>query len=587
MKYITEVEELSKSIKLFEGKKVLGSDIETTGFCPFEDKLRLLQLSDGDNTLVIDVFKVGREAVAHYTRPILEDESVVKIFHNGKFDAKFIKQQLEIDVSKMFDSYIASLLIEGGVSKEKGYHGLGQVLPRYTGIEINKDEQLSDWSVNELSEEQLRYSALDAENLLPLREAQIETLTKLGLKRCAKLEFEAILPIAFIELCGFYLDFDEWMAVANSQLTKAQQHSDKIFAALKPVIPQGSLFGEVNVNLDSHVQIQKYFRLLGIDMPESTKEYLLTPLAKKHEIVADLLEYRGFTKSYTSFGDEFKEFINPVTGRIHAQFMQIGASTGRLAVSKPNTNQIPSDVEHRSCFKAQNPENTLISNDFSQEELRILADFSGDKKFKAAFKAGDDFHTATAALVFNIPLEKVDPQARYLAKRLNFGLTYGVGIAKFALMAGISEAEAQIIRNNYFDTFKGVRRWINYQKQLVTRTKSARTASGRIALYEYDEDDNQARARAQRNAVNTPIQGTGADILKRALKLFYDKACKNQNKIKIVNVVHDQIDLEVPKSQADEIKETLRDCMIQAGSEFVKTVDIKVDSKVNDRWIKD
>lgn len=587
MDYISTVEELSRKIGKLEGKKVLGSDTETTGFDPHTNKLRLLQLASDTDTLVIDVKKIGTEATAHYVRPYLEDKGVVKVFHNAKFDIKFIKQQLGIDVERIYDSYLASQMIEGGIGKEKGFHSLAQVLPRYTDIQVSKEEQDSDWWEDELSESQLMYAGKDAEVMLPLRESQKEYLKKLSLTRCAKLEFDAILPTAYIELCGFYLDIETWMRIAEESLVKANYYADLIYKELEPVVPQQSLFGAGSINLDSHEQVQKYFRELGVPMPNSTKEYLLTPLAERYEIVKNLIEYRGHVKSNGSFGQKFRSFVNEVTGRIHAQFMQIGAETGRYAVSNPNLNQIPSDADHRACFKVQSDDNILVSNDFSQEELRILADFSNDKRFKALFKTGEDFHKSTAALVFNIPLEKVSAHDRNIAKRLNFGLTYGVGIAKFALMAGITEMEAAQVRNHYFNTFTGVKRWINYQKVKVLETHSARTASGRLMYFHFDEDDGAERSKAQRNAVNGPIQGTGADILKRSLRLFYDATKDNQKDVKIVNVVHDQIDLEVRKDLAEEMKDVLRQCMIQAGSEFVKDVEIKVDSKINTHWVKE
>jgi DNA polymerase-1 len=591
MKYVQEARELEKEIKTLYGKPSLGADTETTGLDPFTSELRLLQLSDGETDLVIDVKKVGKEATANYVRPILESEDTVKIFHNAKFDQKFIKHHLGIDIVRPFDSYLASLMIEGGISQPKGFHGLEQTLDRYTKIKVTKDEQLSDWS-GELSESQLNYACGDVRPLCLLREEMIKILQKLSLIRVAKLEFDAILPIAWLELSGFYLDFEQWMVAAEANLVKANESADKIYAQLNDVIKQGSLFGASTINLDSHQQIEKYFTEIGVPIPKDengkyqTKAYLLEAMAEKYPIVQDLLDYRGYMKGYTSFGEKFGEFINPVTGRIHANFMQIGAETGRLAPNQPNLNQIPQNPAQRNCFKAEEG-NTLVSNDYSQEELRILADFSGDKKFKGLFATGMDFHKATAMQIFNLKAEEVTPEIRTIAKRLNFGLTYGIGARKFALQAKISEAEARLIRQTYFNTFKTVNRWINYQKVKVLETHSARTASGRLMNFEFDTANNWDTAKAQRNAVNGPIQGTGADILKRALRVYYDASKPYHNDIKLVNIIHDEINIEVPKDKAEEMKDLLKTCMIQAGGDFVKDVEIKVDCKIKEYWNKD
>lgn len=589
MIFIQETSELEQ-IKTLYGKPVLGCDTETEGLDPFTNNLRLLQFSDGGQDVVIDVKKVGREATAYYVRPILESSDTVKVLHNAKFDQKFIKQQLGIDIERPFDSYLASLLIEGGISQPKGFHGLEQTLERYTKIQITKDEQMSDWS-GELSESQLAYACGDAHHLPLLREKMIEMLQKLGLIRVAKLEFDAILPIVWLELSGFYLDYEQWMFAANENLAKANETADKIYAQLNQYIQQGSLFGAATINLDSHDQVEKYFTQAGVPIPKGdngkyqTKAYLLEAIADKYPIVQDLLDYRGYMKGYTSFGEKFGEFINSETGRIHANFMQIGAETGRLAPNQPNLNQIPQNPAQRNCFKAEEG-NTLVSNDYSQEELRILADFSGDKKFKSLFASGIDFHKATAMQIFNLKENEVRKEDRDLAKRLNFGLTYGIGVKKFALQAKISEAEARLVRNTYFNTFKTVNRWINYQKVRVLETRSARTASGRLMNFEFDPANGFETSKAQRNAVNGPIQGTGADILKRALKIYYDASKPYHNEIKLVNIVHDEINIEVPKNKAEEHNDLLKRCMIQAGEDFVKDVSIKVDSKICDFWNK-
>jgi DNA polymerase-1 len=592
MQYIQSVSELEQYKHWFYGQPILGVDTETLGFDPHTVPMRLLQLSNGSKTVAIDVFKVGTKAIKEHVGPVLEDKAVVKVLHNAKFDCKFIKKQLNVDVERIFDTMLASILIEAGVvpkdengKKIKGYHGLGSTVKRYLNRDVDKSLQTSDWS-GELSQAQLEYAATDVEVLPALREEMLKFLKKFGLIRCAKIEFEAVLPIAWLELCGFYLNFNQWVKVANHNGEQAKKLGAEIYEELTYLLPQGNLFGEVNLNLDSVAQVKKIFEKHGVPMPASSKEFELTPLTAEYPIVQKLLDYRGYTKACGSFGENWSEHINPVTGRIHSDFMQIGAATGRLASSNPNLSQIPKDKEHRGCFQAQDG-NTLISADFSQEELRLLADFSRDPKFLEVFAKGGDFHKHTAALIYNIPLDKVDADARDMAKRMNFGVVYGIGAWRFAKTANILETEARMIINKYFDTFKGVKRWLNFQKVQVVENHYNRTPSGRLVRYEFDEDDGEARAAAQREGANLPLQGGGADILKRSLRIFYDESKSFQNKIKLVNLVHDQIDIESPIDIANEVEDLLNRCMVKAGTEFVSQVEIKVDSHQKLIWEKD
>lgn len=593
MIHIETAQQLKDNINLLETSKYVGLDSETTGLDPLQDKLRLIQLSDGNNTLVIDVFKVGREAVSAFLRPILESKDVVKILHNAKFDLKFIKHQLNIDVERIFDSMLCSILIEGGLapmqengkrSFPKGFHGLEQVAERYLNRKVNKEEQKSDWS-GTLTQEQLEYAGNDAEVMLPLREAIIEKLKENKLIKVAKLEFEAVLPVAWMELNGIFLDIDQWMAVANDQLQKSYQYEEEVCRELKDVIPQGSLFGEPTINLGSYQQVQKYFSAYGIPMPSSTKEQFLLPLEDEYPIIKTFLKYKKASKAHSSFGEKYKEFINPVSGRVHANFIQIGAETGRFACSNPNLMQIPKDKEHRNCFRAEEG-NVFIICDYGQQELRLLADFSQDKALQEVFNSGIDFHIATAAKIFKKLVDDVTHDDRELAKRMNYLLTYGGGAQKFSELASIPKEQAQAIIDAYFAGFKGVKRWMNYQQAQVLNTRQARSMYNRMAKYAFDYDNFRERSGAQRNASNMPLQSSAADILKRVLRLFYEAVKPYNNKIKLVNIVHDELIVETDINLLETASNLLKECMQQAWKENIKSVGIDTEVKVTTCWQK-
>jgi DNA polymerase-1 len=586
---IEDSSQLDKAFPLINSSKILSIDTETEGLNPLNSELRLLQASNNDDTLVIDVKKIGKERVGEVFRPILESKDVVKVFHNAKFDTKFIKHHLKSDVERLFDSYLGSLLIEAGLSKPKGFHGLEETLRRYTGIEISKDEQVSDWS-GSLSANQFQYAAKDAQVLLPLRDTMIEKLRELALFRVAELEFNAVLPVAWMELCGFYLDYKQWIENSQKNLKDAHFLEYELLQELAPFVEQGSLFGVPNINFDSPQQVYKYFSAYGVPMPfdnqgnPSTKEPFLQPLVEEYPIIGKLLDYRGKSKASSSFGENWKEFINPITGRVHSDFIQIGPETGRFASRNPNLQNVPKENEFRNCFKAEKG-NTLVSGDYSQIELRILADLSNDSYALECFEQDLDFHLAMASKIGKVPLEEAKP-FRNVAKNVNFAIPYGAGTNRVAATAKVPYTDAEKILKAYFDGVPNIKRWLNTQKWAVLKTKSSRTVSGRLVKYDFADDDYVSRGKAQRNATNSPIQGSSADILKRALRIFYDRTKDIQDKIKLVNIVHDEMNVETPTSMKKEVSKILQSSMEDAGKEFLNKVKVTVDISTSRVWQK-
>jgi DNA polymerase-1 len=213
------------------------------------------------------------------------------------------------------------------------------------------------------------------------------------------------------------------------------------------------------------------------------------------------------------------EFINPKTGRLHADFRQIGAPTGRFACTNPNIQQVPHAVEYRRCFMGHPAGRQLIIADYSQIELRILAEFSGDQAFTNAFKSGADLHRVTAAQVFGVVEDQVTKEQRDFAKRLNFGVVYGIGAQRFSLMTGLGQPEAEDVLRKYFATYRRLDAYLKDSANRAVDEKQARTASGRLVKFNFDPSDRQQISMTQRNGKNAPIQGTSADILKRALRL--------------------------------------------------------------------
>ncbi|MCC6452100.1 MAG: hypothetical protein IT171_04360, partial [Acidobacteria bacterium] len=429
----------------------------------------------------------------------------------------------------------------------------------------------------------IEYAAKDAVIMREVRDRLHERIVTEGLEHVLKLENECVLPIAQMELNGIYLDETRWreqLAVVSKKQAAAAEELQGMLAA---GVAQASLFGRPEINLDSIDQVTSALQNLGVPVEGTTRAGALLPLADKYPVVAKLLEYRQMAKATQSFGENILGFIEPSTGRIHADFRQIGAPTGRFSCSNPNLQQIPHEAEYRRCFVAPKGRKLVVA-DYSQIELRILADISKDKAFIDAFRSGADFHAATAAQIFGIETDAVTPDQRSFAKRLNFGVVYGIGVQRFAKMTGLSESQAEDTLRRYFATYPRMDNWLRTQAKAVLTERTARTLTGRLARMRFNENDRAEVGAAQRYAKNMPIQGTSADILKRALRLLQDDI--QGTSAKLVNIVHDEIIVETDASEAEETARKLEGSMLNAGREFLKDVPVKVDLSISDEWSK-
>lgn len=585
---VTTPEQLRRAVDQLASRQVIGLDTETTDLDPYVSRLRLIQLATSENVFIIDVdkfsgFDLKQSDELAPLRRLIAAARPIKIAHNAKFDAKFLKYNLGVDIGGLFDTLLASQLVSAGDIEER--HGLEAIAGRYLNEAVDKSERLSNWEF-ELSESQLQYAARDAAVLLPLREKLIEKIKTNDLIACAKLEFDCVMPVVDIELTGFYMNKSRWL----EQLAIVEERRGELANELQEMLGEGaaqaSLFGppRANINLDSQQQVTESLNRLGIPLPDSTRNWKLQPLALQYPVVAKLLEYRTMQKALTSYGQNMIEFINPKTGRLHADFRQIGAPTGRFACTNPNIQQVPHAAEYRRCFTGYPEGRQLIIADYSQIELRILAEFSGDEAFTKAFKSGADLHRVTAAQVFGVAEDQVTKEQRDFAKRLNFGVVYGIGAQRFSLMTGVGVPEAENILRRYFSTYRGLDTYLRESANRAVDEKQARTGSGRLVKFNYDPSDRQQISMTQRNGKNAPIQGTSADILKRALRLLNDEL--RETSAQIVNIIHDEIVVEVNEGEAESVATKVERAMISAGEEYVHNVPVTVESHIASEWTK-
>jgi len=570
---IRTIESLNNIRELLLSAKVIGVDTETTGLDPYIHDLRLIQLAVDETVYIIDCFAFEIKG-----NPILNQVfsgNQVKVFQNAKFDIKFLMANEFSVGGKIFDTMLAGqLLRSAGHTPNIGLKGLCH---HYLDVVISKEEQTSDFS-KELSQSQLEYAAKDAYILLELREKMIHEIKRNKLVEVARLEFACVLAIAHIEYMGIHLSLKDWQALT----LKNEKEEERILEDLYPYIGyptiQLGLFESVSqsdVNLNSNQQMLELLKKEGIEVDNVSKHALNNYI--KHPLVHALLEYRKVNKALTSFLYGFPKLIHPMTHRLHPKYGQIGAYSGRMSCGHPNIQQIPRETEFRSCFSAPEGRKLIIA-DYSQIELRVMAQVSRDKRMIDAYKNGEDLHRLTASLVQNKPIEAITKDERQAAKAVNFGLIFGMGAAglkayaKESYGSDMTLKEAEIFRTRFFDSYIGVNQWQNHIKRY--KPKEARTLSGR--LFRFGPNSGLSVR------FNAPIQGTAADILKHALGNLYKYI--NGTSIKLVALVHDEIVLECDTNQTEIVKNKLIDIMEFAGARYLKDLPVVAEASISDTW---
>jgi DNA polymerase I len=589
--YFIKPNNVSRMVESLRTRSSFGFDTETTDLDPFKGELRLMQFSpDPDKAFLIDKrdFENSPDALAPVC-DLLSDPAVEKIGHNLKFDAKFVKHHLGCDLEGVWDTMLGSQ-IEG--CGEPGIrHGLGFATERILGIEVDKSEQRSDWGANELSERQVEYAARDVGVLHELQNKLLKRLMSKHLMGVVQLENDIVMAMAQIELNGFFLDASMWRQQLRHVEKQIKKEANTLQDMLSAGVRQMGLFGRLEIDLGSSQQVADALLGLGVPVPQTdlgnytTQETNIEPLKYKYPVVEQLLEWRGLYTQLTSYGENILDLISLLTGRLHADFRQIKAPSGRMGCSNPNLQQVPGAPEYRRCFRAPEGKKLIIA-DFSQIELRVMAEFSQDPAMIRAFHSGGDYHSATAMEVYKLSdPSQVSAEQRTFAKRLNFGIGYGMGPGRFARMNGCSYEDAEAFIKAYFDALRGLDKWLKKQAYSSVRKRQAETLSGRKAKLTFDERDNASRSGAERQGKNIPIQGTAADIFKRALYLQHT-ALKGTSG-KIVNLVHDEFDIEADASDADVVAAKVEECMARAGREYITSVPITAEVKIQDEWSKE
>lgn len=573
---VEDSQNLEVALEPFHTAPVIAVDLETTGLDPFKDKIRLVQLAIADHPVVlIDFFKIP-PAERSSLKSLLQGKAI-KVLQNGKFDLKFLCQAGLPVTGNLFDTMLAAQLLAAGV-RSHGYN-LAELVKVYLGETLSKEQRRSDWSSPTLSTEQLEYAARDAAILLRLRDVMRQKLITTQLVETAKLEFAGLAAIVSMELNGMLLDLSRWDSLRQDLEKRRDALAEVLRQQLQPALvhTQLDILGnQVAINLDSQPQVLEALQQLGVPLKDTNKLSLI-PLAEAHPPVRALLDYRKAAKAVQAFATSLPKHIHPITGRIHPDYQQLGAATGRMSCRDPNLQQIPRDKIFRSCFVPA-PGYRLIVADYSQIELRVAAELSGDRRMIEAYQNDEDLHQLTAALIAEKSIEEVDKSERQAAKAVNFGLIYAMGaygLAEYAYNnygVRMSLDQATTFRKRYFDAYQGIARWHREIKKRMP--SSMRTLGDRLRLWRDEPKLTEL--------LNTPVQGTSADITKAALaKLPF---ALEGTGAKLIGTVHDEILLEAPEETAEEAACVLQIVMEQAGQHYLTKVPVKADVSVVGSW---
>lgn len=588
------VKEEKKLIELCNkicSQKSVCFDTETTGVNPLLSELVGLSFAykEGEAYYVpIDDDREKAQQKVDIFRPFFEDEKIEKVGQNIKYDILELRNY-DIQVKgKLFDTMIAHYLINPEIPHGMDY--MAKMYLNYTTIHIDEligPKGKNQKNMRDIDQETVcKYAAEDADITLKLKNILEKELRENKLEQLFnEIESPLIYVLADMEWTGVRLDLE-----ALEQL--AEEYRKEMNQIEKEIIEMAGI--EFNINSPKQIGEILFDKMKIIDNPKKTKtgqystsENELEKLRSKHPIIEKILEQRSLKKLLSTYIEAFPQLINPKTGKIHTSFNQTATATGRLSSSNPNLQNIPiRDERGKEIRKVFIPDEgcTFLSADYSQIELRIMAHLSKDKNMIEAFNKGQDIHAATASKIFKIPLEEVTPDMRRKAKTANFGIIYGITPYGLSQRLGISRSDAKKLIEEYFTTFSGVKRYMDESIAKAREQGYVETIFGRKRfLPDINSQNAIVRGYAERNAINTPIQGSAADIIKVAMNKIYKRLSDGEYKSKMILQVHDELDFNVHMNELDEVKNIV---VYEMENAYPLVVPLKTDCNHGANWLE-
>ena len=628
-KVVNNITELGNFQNDLGATEIISLDTETTGLDTIADEMLLLQLKVNGNIYIFNCKSLGKKYTT-YIVDLIKSTNKTCIIQNAKFDIQIIKSNTGILLENIYDLFVTEILITNGLDTK--FPSLHKMVLKYEGVTLEKGTRLEFTDLNfKLSDSHCEYAARDVFYLESIRKKQLKEVENSKQKMVHELEMKFTPVLAQMELNGVFLNLKKWKVIeehyqelANDEekiirdffihkidfskfenlleavqaigITKNEEGKSlttkgrKEELALVLDVELAKEFIYKNINIDSHPQLKNLLNLSGIKV-ENTLADTLGKLTKKYSITVNIIAYRKYNKKVSTYGEEFTSKVHPKTGRIHAKYHQAKPASGRMACENPNMQNIPALSEYRASFEAE-PGNKFLTIDYSQQEYRIIGEFTGEQKIIDAYNAGADLHIVTASLVYEVPIEEVTKEQRRKAKTINFALFYGANEWGLKFRVGITLKEARRIMKAIFGglpTFVAFR--AAFENKVVEYMYSI-TMTGRRRYFKRVEnfvdgsDYIKHISKIKREGFNHPIQGTGADMTK--LAMCY---CHYNNpfgeKFMMVTQGHDEIGFEVTEDIAEEALSFAKGEMVKAGEKFIKSVPVEVEGYIKDHWSKE
>ena len=590
-KLVDNEEDLRRICDFFRTNDFLVLDTETTSTSPIDAELVGLSFSVEEHKAFYVPIPANREEalrIVNIFKPLYEDEKILKVGQNLKYDLEVLRNYgIELK-GKMWDTMIAHYLIQPELRHNMDY--MAEVYLHYKTIHI--DELIGAKGKNQRSMRDLdpkdvyEYACEDADITLQLKNKLEPELKK---HACEDLFYQIEMPLmpvlAEMEMNGVCLDTDSLAETSKQFTTRMNEIEQRIY----------ELAGQ-QFNIASPKQVGEilFDKLKIVEKAKKTKtgqyvtsEEVLQQLKNKHEIVADILEHRGLKKLIGTYIDALPKLINPRTGHIHTSFNQTITATGRLSSSDPNLQNIPirgeDGKEIRKAFIPE-PGCLFFSADYSQIELRVMAHLSQDGNMIKVFREGKDLHAATASNIYKKPIDEVTRDERTKSKRANFGIIYGITVFGLAERLDIPRDEAKMLIDGYFDTFPQVRDYMEKSKEVARQQGYVTTLFGRRRyLPDINSANSVVRGFAERNAINAPIQGTAADIIKVAMIHIFNRFKAEGIRSKMILQVHDELNFSVYPEEKEKVERIVIEEMQNAIELLVPLV---ADSGFGDNWLE-
>ena len=589
---IENKEDIYKLVSELLLQKEVCFDTETTSLNELEAELVGMAFSWEKHKGYYVLFPESKELtqeILEIFRPFFENSSITKIGQNLKYDIKVLaKYNIQV-LGNLFDTMIAHYLLN-----PDGKHNMDILSENYLHYSpISIETLIGKKGKGQLSmrqvppQEQKEYAVEDTDVTLQLKNIFEQQLQKYNAEKLfSQIESPLVQVLADMELEGIRIDVP-FLKSLSDDIEK------DIFSLQQAVYEQA---GET-FNLSSPKQLGDilFEKLKLISKPKKTKtgqyatsEEILSELAPKHKIVANVLEYRQLQKLQSTYIDALPKEVNSTTGRVHTTYMQAVTATGRLSSNNPNLQNIPIRTERgqqiRKAFVPRNEDYTLLSADYSQIELRVIAALSREKNMIEAFLQNQDIHRSTAAKVFNVDIQSVTREQRSHAKTVNFGIIYGVSAFGLSNQTELSRTESKELIDTYYQTYPQLKVFIDKQIHFARENRYVETILGRRRYLPDINSRNQVvRGAAERNAVNAPIQGSAADIIKIAMINIYNLLKDNKLKTKMLLQVHDELIFDVPKNELDFVKPLIKKTMEEA---YQFAVPLVVDLGVGKNWLE-